>query len=386
MPHQPEVLFVSPVVPAFTGNGLAMRADFMLQALAARCAVSLLAFRLYAGPAEDVPPELRRLCRRVAIAPPPRRANRPSWWARQAGVLAPFRRAPFDTVHVFRLATLPLVRWVMESRRPRPRLHLDLDDIESLTHARIAELCRANGDGPSAMIEDARAKGALAAEQEALRTVDRVYVCSEADRLLLARRGGSAEIRLLPNGVNIPAVLPLPVSPPFRFLFIGTLGYYPNEDAALLLCRSIAPAVRRLSSIDVQFDIAGSGASVRLGEAARAADVRLLGAVPEVRPVYESSGALVTPLRAGGGTRIKILEALSFGRGVVSTSIGAEGLDVTDGKEILIADSPDEFAAACARLALDRDLQTSLAARGRDFVNIHHSRVAIERCLDERSG
>jgi glycosyltransferase involved in cell wall biosynthesis len=381
-----EVLFVSPVVPAFTGNGLAMRAGLVLEALSARCAVSLLVFRLYAGPAEDVAPELRRVCSRVAVVPPPRRANRPGWWVRHAGALAPFRRAPFDAVHVFRLATLPLVRWLMEGRRPRPRLDLDLDDIESVTHARIAELCRANGDGPAAIVEEAKAKAALAAEQEALLTVDRVYLCSEADRQRLARCGGSAELRVLPNGVHIPAVLPPPVSPPFRFLFIGTLGYYPNEDAALLLCRSIGPAIQRLSSMDVQFDIAGGGASLRLREAARAAGIRLLGAVPEVRPVYESAGALVTPLRVGGGTRIKILEALSFGRAVVSTSIGAEGLDVTHGKEVLIADSPDEFAAACARLALDRDLQTCLAARGRDFVNASYSRAAMERCLEEPGG
>ena len=379
-----EVLFVSPVVPALTGNGLAMRAGLVLEALSTRHAVSLLAFRLYPGPSEEVPEELRRLCRRVAVAPVRRRADRPGFWARRIGALAPFYRARFDVIHVFRLATLPLAHSLVEQCTPRPRLDLDLDDIDSVTHARIAALGRANGDLPVALWGEAEAKRSAGAEREALRTADRVYVSSEPDRRLLTSLGGCAELRVLPNGVRIPpSPLPEPEREPFRFLFIGTLGYYPNEDAALLLCRKIAPAVRNLSPIEVRFEIAGGGASRRLRQAAGDAGVHLLGAVPNVRTVYGSAGALVVPLRAGGGTRIKILEAFSYGRPVVSTSIGAAGLAVAHETELLIADTPDAIAAACVRLACDPELRALLAAKGRDLVNSNYSPAAVERALDD---
>jgi glycosyltransferase involved in cell wall biosynthesis len=184
--------------------------------------------------------------------------------------------------------------------------------------------------------------------------------------------------------VRIPASLPPePEREPFRFLFIGTLGYYPNEDAALLLCREIAPAIRSLSPVEVRFEIAGGGTSSRLREAAAAEGVHLLGAVPDVRAAYDSAGALVVPLRAGGGTRIKILEAFSFGRPVVSTSIGAEGLAVAHERELLIADTPDAIASACVRLAGDSELRVQLAARGRALVNNAYSPAAVERVLGD---
>ncbi len=381
---KPELLFLSPVVPALTGNGLAMRAGLVLEALSAQHAVSLLAFRLYPGPSEEVPEELHRLCRRVAVLPAPLGAAGPGFWARRIGKLAPFYRSPFDVVHVFRLATLPLARSLVARRTPRPRLNLDLDDVDSVTRARIAALRRANGDLPVALWEEAEAKRSADAEREALRTADRVYVSCEPDRRLLASLGGRAELRVLPNGVRIPAAPPpAPERDPFRILFIGTLGYYPNEDAALLLCRKIAPAVRKLSPIEVRFEIAGGGASPRLQEAAGAAGVHLLGAVPDVKTVYGAAGALVVPLRAGGGTRIKILEAFSYGRPVVSTSIGAEGLAVAHETELLIADTPDAIAAACVRLACDPELRALLAAKGRDLVNRNYSPAAVERALDD---
>jgi polysaccharide biosynthesis protein PslH len=380
MSGQRELLFVSPVVPALTGNGLAMRAGLVLEALSAGHAVSLLVLRIYAGPSDRLSAELQRLCRHVAVVP----AKPAGFWARHIGAWAPFRRARFDVVHVFRLAALPLARSLVDSRTPRPRIHLDLDDIESVTRARIASLCRANGDRTAALLEEALAKHSAAAEREALRTSDRVYVCSDGDRRILEEVDSRAEIRVLPNGVRMPAHLPPePDAQPFRFLFIGTLGYYPNEDAALFLCREIAPAVRRLSRVKVMFEVAGGGASTRLREAAKAAGVHLHGAVPDVGPVYGSAGALVVPLRAGGGTRIKILEALSYGRPVVSTTAGAEGLPVTHNQEILIADTPDAIVAACARIAADRELRTFLASNGRDLVSRAYTLAAIQHSLGD---
>jgi glycosyltransferase involved in cell wall biosynthesis len=379
---KPELLCLSPVVPGLTGNGLAMRGGLVLEALAAEWSISLLVYRLYAGPDAELRPELRRLCARAAFVTPARGGKLPGFWTRRLSPLAPFLRARFDAIHVFRLAMMPLAESMFPDRARRPDLSLDLDDIESETHARLAALCRSNGDAPRAMLEASEARRADAAEREALRTADRIYVCSEHDRRKLEARGGAAEVRVLPNGVRLPAN-PAPAfdGGPFRFLFIGTLGYYPNEDAALQLCREIAPRVRERSAVPVEFEVVGGGASARLREAAAAAGVRLLGAVPSVGPAYAAAGSLVVPLRAGGGTRIKILEAMSYRRPVISTTAGAEGLDVTDGRDILIADGADAIAGACVRLARDRELRASLAENGHALVQRSYTLEAIRSTL-----
>jgi glycosyltransferase involved in cell wall biosynthesis len=375
------LLYVSPVVPSVTGNGLAMRAGLVLEALATEWSISLLVYRLYAGSDEELRPELKRFCARAAIVKPAGNGKLPGFLARRLGPVAPFLRTRFDAIHVFRLATMPLADSLFPDRASRPELRLDLDDIESETHARLAALCRSNGDLPRALLEESEARRAEAAEREALRGARRIYVCSEQDRRKLAARGGAAEVLVLANGVRMPAnPAPAVEGGPFRFLFIGTLGYYPNEDAALQLCREIAPRVRERSAAPVEFEVAGGGASPRLREAAEAAGVRLPGAVPSVGPAYEAAGALVVPLRAGGGTRIKILEAMSYRRPVISTTAGAEGLDVTDGRDILIADGADAIAEACVRLAGDRTLRTSLAENGHDLVKRLYTIDAIRLC------
>jgi glycosyltransferase involved in cell wall biosynthesis len=293
--------------------------------------------------------------------------------------LAPYYRTPFDIVHVFRLATLPLVRPLLRARRPK--LHLDLDDIESATHRRLALLYRSNGDLHRALLEEAEARRCQTQEEAAFQEVDRVYVCSEQDKARIERRSRAA-VSVLPNGVRFPdSVQPEIAGRSFRFLFIGTLGYYPNEDAAAYFCREIVPHIRRLAPCAVGFDIAGSGASDRLRKIADDAGVEVVGPVPSVRPYYESAGAVVVPVRAGGGTRIKILEAFSYQRPVVSTSIGAEGLDARHEQEILIADAPEAFAHACVRLMTDRRLRDILTRNAFDLALRCYSLDAIRRVV-----
>jgi glycosyltransferase involved in cell wall biosynthesis len=357
----PRVLFVSPVVPNLTGNGLAMRAGLVLEAMAGRGPTSLLVFRLYAG-APEPPAELRRVCERIVIAPP----RPPGAIARRFGPAARLLAEEFDAVHVFRMATLPLVRSCLEPKA----LHLDLDDIESETHARLAALCRLNGDLPHALLEEAWVRQAEAVEAEALRTADLIYVCSERDRAKLEARA-PGKIAVLPNGIRLPAPMPpRREGGPFTFLFLGTLGYYPNADAVRFLSREIAPRMP-----GARFVAAGGGASFE------APGVELLGAAPAVEPVYAAADAVVVPIRAAGGTRIKILEAMAYGRPVVSTTMGAEGLEVEHERDILIADGPEAFAAACERLAGDPILRDRLSKNGALLVERRYSLEAVRAAL-----
>jgi glycosyltransferase involved in cell wall biosynthesis len=383
---KPELLYVCPVVPNLTGNGLAMRAGMVLEALAGSFSISLLVIELYAAFEKDVPAELGRLCRRITIVPPAdTRKTAGAFLSRLSsrwfGPWAAHRRARFDVVHVFRLATLPQVRSILRDRTPQPELHLDLDDIESTTHGRLAALCRSNGDLPFALFEESEARRYQKAEEEAFQEVDRIYVCSEPDKTRIERRS-RARVCVLPNAVRFPGSLQRrTVEHDFRFLFIGTLGYYPNEDAALYFCREMVPLIRKQSSRPVNFDIVGDGASRRLRKIAGDSGVSVVGPVASVAACYESAAAVVVPLRAGGGTRIKILEAFSYQRPVVSTSIGAEGLDVRDGQEILIADTPEAFARACVRLVTDRDLRELLTGNAFQLALQSYSLDTLRRAV-----
>jgi glycosyltransferase involved in cell wall biosynthesis len=134
------------------------------------------------------------------------------------------------------------------------------------------------------------------------------------------------------------------------------LGYYPNADAVIYFCERILPEIRRTTSMPFEVEIAGTGGSDRLRDLAATSGVRLLGRVAEVGPVLETASAVITPLRAGGGTRIKILEAFSYRRPVVTTTIGLEGIDARAGEHVLVGDGPEEFARRCVQLMNDRAL------------------------------
>lgn len=169
---------------------------------------------------------------------------------------------PFDIVHVFRLAAMAAAKPYLASARRR---HLDLDDIESKTHKRIEALCRANGLVEAADREEAESRRCELLETAIFRSFDRVYVCSEADRDALAQRC-PAELLILPNAVRLPASPPgRSPSEPYRFLFIGTMGYYPNFDACVWFCRKVAPILKRTAPEPFGVDIAGSGSAGGVG-------------------------------------------------------------------------------------------------------------------------
>ena len=140
----------------------------------------------------------------------------------------------------------------------------------------------------------------------------------------------------------------------------------PCQDAAIWLVRRILPLVRRrLPGVGVSIVGRDPGSAVR---ALRGDGVEVTGSVPDVVPYYRGATIAVAPLRAGGGSRLKILEAMALGRAVVSTRIGAEGLAVEDGKHLLLADTEEDFAHAVSRLLEDEAARARLAAAARALV------------------
>lgn len=221
---------------------------------------------------------------------------------------------------------------------------------------------------------------------------DAIAVVSEPERELMAavlHRHGGKGIFVVPNGVD-PALLDYepPAKTPGTIIFTGALTYKPNYYAALDLCREILPTVRAELG-DVRLRITGNIGNVDTAPF-MADGVEFTGYVPDLRPVLGAASALVVPLRFGGGTRIKILEAMAIGTPVVSTPMGAEGIDAQDGAHLLLGDSPSDVARQTCRLLSEPDLGVTLARNARNLVRERYQWTAIagrfELIFSDREG
>lgn len=205
---------------------------------------------------------------------------------------------------------------------------------------------------------------------------DRCTTVSEGDRRSLVEANPRLKVDVIPNGVDVQALRPLAAngaSP--SLLFIGNMGYPPCVDAALFFCREILPLVRRKVG-GAEFWIVGRDPRPEVLRL-EGDGVHVTGRVDDVLPYYRRCGVCVVPLRAGGGTRLKILESMALGRPVVSTTIGCEGLEVTDGEHLLVADGPERFAERTIRLLTDADLARRISEKARQLVEIRYDWDAI---------
>ncbi len=182
--------------------------------------------------------------------------------------------------------------------------------------------------------------------------MDAVLTTSLEDRNLLASELVGTPIRVVPNGVDTDFFRPgTEDEDPRKLLFTGAMNYAPNADGVAHFCAEILPIIRAVVP-EVSLSVVGRDPPPRVQSLARDG-VAITGTVPDVRPWMNGAAVFVVPLRVGGGTRLKILEAMASGRPVVSTSLGCEGLDVKDGHNILVADTPAAFAAAVVRCLRD---------------------------------
>ena len=160
-------------------------------------------------------------------------------------------------------------------------------------------------------------------------------------------------------------------APDPEIVFIGSMDWLPNQDAVDYFLADILPRITR--AVPVRFTIVGRNPPDRIKRLDNGASVRVSGTVPDIRPWLGRAHVCVVPLRIGGGTRLKIFEALSMGKAVVSTTIGAEGLPVTTGVDLLLADDPPAFAAGVVHLLQDTTARRRLGAAGRRLVSSHYS-------------
>ncbi|SFW29835.1 glycosyltransferase family 4 protein [Nitrosovibrio sp. Nv17] len=404
-----RILFISPVPPGPDGIGVELRAWFHLETLAAIADVDAI---LAMTPAQLARPmdldRPRALCRSLSVLKldpnheaPGRRVRGPRLLGRVLDLSKPaFRLAPdeagnlrsvlsdshFEIVFCFRIRSYEILESLGDLPNWRDsRLFVDFDDIESLSMRRELPFIKRTLGFERTLIARLDTLETSRLESRIARRADMISVCSEVDRQRLVEREGHARITVIPNSYPLMPALPLrPIGPAAKLLFLGTLSYPPNEDAVLFFCRQIYPRIRQIYAGRVRLTIVGRRPGSRVRALAEDPSIVVAGDVESVEPYYDEADLVVAPIRFGGGTRIKILEALSFGRAVVSTTLGAEGLDLTPGHDLRLADEPESFADACVELLQDQDARFRLATAGRARVAAGYGRSHIQRILAQQ--
>ena len=407
-----NILFLVPQLPFPPRQGTAIRNWGLIQHLAARHTITLLSFAETDQSANT--PELRAACRRIVVVPAPRRSRadrlrtllsphpdlaRRLWSPDFARAFTDLLREPaFDIVHVagLEMATyLPCVRGAHRAS-PAPNVHCLYD-------AHNAETVLQRRAFATDLRQPARWAGALYAwiqiprigefEAQACRAADRVICVSEADALALRQLVPALQPIVIPNGINVEdyTLRDTPYdtgrAATATLVFTGKMDFRPNIDAALWFAGEIWPRIRAVRP-EVQWVIVGQKPVERLLRLNGQNGLVITGAVEDVRPFIAGAAVYVAPLRMGGGTRFKLLEAMALARPIVSTTVGAEGFAVASGRELLLADSPADFAAAVISLLADPARAASLGQAGRAFVQAQYDWSAIvpklERVYESR--
>ncbi|MEZ5512876.1 MAG: glycosyltransferase family 4 protein [Steroidobacteraceae bacterium] len=208
--------------------------------------------------------------------------------------------------------------------------------------------------------------------------------CSDLDSERIRQLHPAAHCVSIPNGVDCDYFNPQgAVERPNSLVFVGTLSWYPNAAAAEFLMRDVMPALRhRLPGIHL--DIIGAGAPMSLLELAAATPgVTLHGFVPDIRPLIDSAALYICPVRDGGGTKLKMLDAFAMGKCVVAHPIACEGIEVTRGVNVLLAESSEEFVTETVRLLSAQAERCTVGAAARALVEERYTFKAIGRKLSD---
>ncbi len=406
MTTKPNLLFITPDPPDPLGSGLPRRVNNFLEVLVQKYNVHLLIHN-YTFKDQQVDSYSLELCHSADYIPikndPQLLIQRftykispalfykffpiPSEWRyvteRQVNrVFKHFSNTTFDVIHICRLFLLPFAVPFLTGNFSGV-CQLDIDDFESLTKHRISELNRLNGNIKMAQTVAQDAKMYEAVEKEMLPRFQRLFVCSELDKRKISQTYDCNSIDVIPNVVKIPELVPdKAAGEPFTFLFVGTLTMYTNRDAIKYFCEKILPMIRSQTEQTFRVKIVGAGHAKDLPEKlAHIPEVDFVGYVPDIAPYYNMANAIIVPLRAGGGTRIKILEAFSYKRPVVATSIGAEGIEIRHEEHLLIADTTEVFAQQCVRLIQEEELHDQLTENAFELVKTSYSLDAVRKAL-----
>jgi glycosyltransferase involved in cell wall biosynthesis len=406
---RPSLLYVTAVAPDFDGIGIEKRAAANVAALTRLFEVDLLVIdlpRYFQNKAID--PRVTRLCRRAALIPAKEsRIGRLYYGLASAQLVVLLRmlcpqpiamvladaRVPalreflagrsYDVVHVSRLKVATLLPAILSQLAGKPkRLALDLDDIESDAARRQAAGLRGKVGLQLYLADRADALKFKWLEWRVGRSFDHVYLCSQHDADRFRRLyAPTASVDMVPNIAQHPreAAEPARARSPLTVLYVGNLQYGPNIDGLAFFHDEVLPHLKRMVDVPFRVSVVGRAPAAAVRAIAQQPGFSLVADVPDIAPHFRDADIVIVPLRFGGGTRIKIVEAFSYRRPVVSTTLGAEGIEAEPGKELLIADDPKLFAMHCADLIRGADYRRQIADAGHAVFERRYSQAMLER-------
>ena len=221
-----------------------------------------------------------------------------------------------------------------------------------------------------------------AAECHYLNASRHVLTVSDTDTALFAKDINATKISTIPTGVDIDYFKPDGIEEGDSLVFTGSMDWMPNEDGILYFVEEILPLIRKQRPATRLMIVGRKPGSKIKALASTDRGIKVTGRVDDIRPYIAKGSVYVVPIRVGSGTRLKIFEAMAMGKAIVSTTIGAEGLPVTSGSDIVLADSPQHFANEVCRLLGSQDERTRIGHGARKLVEEKYSWTAVAKDVD----
>ena len=382
-------------MPCDRGNGLAMRAGFFLEAYAQSANVDLIVAPVAGSSERSV--FARDRARRIevlklrtdshytlvaSVADPQarleafRQYERPSLAACIGSALTEVRvlvaERHYDLVHISRSYLVELALPWLEAEDRRTKLVIDCDENDVVSYRRIAAIERNAGHTMAAQWAEAEAIGFAGLAKHWLRRFDVVITASAQEARSLAVFGARTQ-----TIANVAPRTKRSLRQPQgsrTILFVGTLGYAPNCDGLMWFYARVFRRLQRAFAYRLRLIIVGRQTPPALERLGRQRGIELWEDASDIARFYSAADLAIVPLRAGGGTRIKILEAATHGVPIVTTSLGAEGTSFQNGADMLVADNAEAFLAACLRLLREQSLAQRVARQARAKANRDYSR------------
>ena len=410
MPSPLKVLLLTPQTPYPPDQGAPIRNYSFVRYLGQNPAyeLSLLSF---ARPGEDpantpARAELAKYCRQVELVPHPAARSKaarlrdslfsplPDLAKRLASpefeaALAKLLQA--ETFDVIQCEGLEMAPFVLACRsRLTARLVLDEHNAEYLLQRRIFEQDWQSGwkRRPAALYSRLQAVRLEKYERMALEKFERAIAVSEPDRAALAALvppgAVSRRVAVIPNGIDLAefSADSGPEEQPDTLVFTGTMDFRPNVDAVSWFAREVWPQILDRKPA-ARFFIVGRRPAPAVTALKERPGIYVTGTVADARPYVRQSALYIVPMRMGGGVRFKVLEAMAMGKPVVTTGMGADGINLTPGQEAVVADTGEEFARHILELLDDPARRAELAKAGRRFVEEKFDWRKITPGLDE---
>jgi sugar transferase (PEP-CTERM/EpsH1 system associated) len=397
-----RLLILAPQLPYPPHQGTSLRNFNLIAGLASRHRVHLLCFTTPEHTPSDMQP-LQEICDAVHTVPQPVRTMRQRLWTTLTSprpdmahrlVSPAFQRLlahaltnqAFDVIEIEGIEMTPHLRTIREHTQAMatpPRLVFDDHNAEYVLQKRVFE---------SDVWRPRHALGAIYSfvqwqklrqyEAWACRQVDAVAAVSDEDAAALQRIVRGLQVAVVPNGVDMAYYQAFSggegTLPPHSLVFTGKMDFRPNVDAVLWFAEHVLPLIRSRVP-DAHFYVVGQRPHRRLEPLRAQPNVVITGRVPDTRPYIANAALCVVPLRSGGGTRLKVLEAMAMRRAIVSTTVGCDGFPVTSGREVILADEPGEFADRVVELLADDEKRSALGEAGFHFARQYDWSAIVPR-------